>query len=358
MRKPSCGSKSAVVMQAYDIVVVGGGPAGAVCAQRLIAAGRAVAVLDRETFPRTKLCAGWITPEVVQDLALDIDAYPYKFMTFNHIVVHIKGLTFKLPGPQHSIRRYEFDDFLLRSCGADVVNHKVKDIVQDNDGFVIDDQFRCNYLVGAAGTRCPVYRTFFREANPRAKELQASTYEYEFPYSWSDPRCHLWFFNRGLPGYSWYVPKANGYVNCGIGAMAETLKDRGDNIKDHWQHFTKALGDRSFIENADFVPKGYSYYLRGNVGTVRIGNAFITGDASGLATRDLCEGIGPAIRSGQLAAESILHGSTYSLETISRFSSRHLLVRKFVEYMVVKRGIRRGSSAPLAIEHSRVSRGA
>ena len=34
----------------------------------------------------------------------------------------------------------------------------------------------------------------------------------------------------------------------------------------------------------------------------RLGNAFVTGDAAGLATRDLCEGIGPAVRSGLRAA--------------------------------------------------------
>ena len=45
-------------------------------------------------------------------------------------------------------------------------------------------------------------------------------------------------------------------------------------------------------------------HLRGDVDVVRVDNAFITGDAAGLATRDLCEGIGPAIRSGQRAAAS------------------------------------------------------
>ena len=50
---------------------------------------------------------------------------------------------------------------------------------------------------------------------------------------------------------------------------------------------------------------------------VRIGNAFITGDAAGLATRDLCEGIGPAIRSGLRAAESILEGAAYRLDDVT-----------------------------------------
>jgi len=45
-------------------------------------------------------------------------------------------------------------------------------IARDGNGFVIDDAFRCRWLIGAGGTRCPVYRTLFRELNPRASELQ------------------------------------------------------------------------------------------------------------------------------------------------------------------------------------------
>ena len=75
---------------------------------------------------------------------------------------------------------------------------------------MIDDRFRCRYLIGAGGTRCPVYRELFRPAHPRASALQAVTLELEFPFDWRDGDCHLWFFSHGLPGYAWYVPKADG----------------------------------------------------------------------------------------------------------------------------------------------------
>jgi flavin-dependent dehydrogenase len=51
-----------------------------------------------------------------------------------------------------------------------------------------------------------------------------------------------------------------------------------------------------------------------------MGNAFIIGDAAGLATRDLCEGIGPAIRSGHLAAASIVSGAAYDLRDVTASS--------------------------------------
>ena len=86
------------------------------------------------------------------------------------------------------------------------------------------------------------------------------------------------------------------------------------------------------MRNAAYQPTGYSYYLRGNVETVRVGNAFVIGDGAGLATRDLCEGIGPAVRSGQLAAESIISGAVYQLDDVVRYSAENRLVNRLLEY--------------------------
>jgi flavin-dependent dehydrogenase len=111
------------------------------------------------------------------------------------------------------------------------VRHTVRNIRAEPDGFVVDDEFRCRYLIGAGGTRCPVYRTLFRELNPRVSELQTVTLEHEIEYDWKDPACHLWFFDKGLPGYSWYVPKENGWLNVGIGGMADRMKASGGGLK-------------------------------------------------------------------------------------------------------------------------------
>ena len=58
-----------------DVLVVGGGPAGSSLARALRRAGLDVTVMDRSTFPRDKVCAGWITPAVVQALDLDLEDY-------------------------------------------------------------------------------------------------------------------------------------------------------------------------------------------------------------------------------------------------------------------------------------------
>ena len=325
-------------MESREVIVVGGGPAGSSCAWRLRQRGIDVLVLDKATFPRTKLCAGWITPQVLSDLQINVQEYPHRFLTFKKIKVHLAGLSFGFTTIQHSIRRYEFDEWLMLRSGADMAVHKVQKIEQDGDGYILDDTYRCRYLVGAAGTSCPVYRLLFRQHNPRVRELQVATLEQEFAYDYRDDTCHLWFLRHVLPGYSWYVPKADGYLNAGIGGMSVQLKSRQKDLHDHWDAFTEDLSRSDLVTGYAFKPKGHSYYLRDGAQRVRIGNAFIIGDAAGLASRDLCEGIGPAVRSAILAAEAIARSKEPTLESVSAFSLRNPLLHKSLEYMFVTRG--------------------
>lgn len=335
-------------MHHCDVLVIGGGPAGSSAAWRLRRAGADVVVLDKAAFPRLKLCAGWITPQVVHDLELDPATYPHRFLTFACMQVHFKGLRLPLPCVQHSIRRTEFDAWLLARSGARVVRHDVRRIEREpRDGaYVVDGAFRAEYLVGAGGTTCPVYRTLFRARAPRDPALQTVTLEQEFEYDWQDPDCHLWFFDGGLPGYAWYVPKRDGWINVGIGAMKQRLRQRGESIDAHWSRFTAVVG-RRLLRGAALAPTGYSYWLRGGVDLPCLGKAFVTGDAAGLATRDLCEGIGPAVQSGLRAADAILGGAPYSLGDVAGASLGGGLVTRWLDRAFTGgAALSRGSGSP------------
>jgi flavin-dependent dehydrogenase len=303
-----------------DVLIIGGGPAGATCAWYLQRHNVDCLVLDREPFPRVKLCAGWIQPEVLADLDIRSGEYPHSFTTFAALRIAIRGIGFPLPTRQHAIRRIEFDHWLLQRSGTPVITHHARTIERANDGYVVDGEYIGTYLVGAGGTHCPVYRTFFQDVHPRAPDTLIVTQEEEFPYTYTDPRCYLWFVENKLPGYAWYVPKAGGYVNVGVGGKAEVLKANGDTIMHHWNALVTKLERRDLVRNYTFTPKGHGYYLRQSAGKVRVDNAFIVGDAVGLATLDMGEGIGPAIKSGLLAAEAIVHGTDYTVDTIRRYS--------------------------------------
>lgn len=270
----------------------------------------------------------------MKDLELSPDDYPHSLMSFDRLHIHWKALSVKPKSWQHSVRRFEFDDFLLERAGVKVLQHKVTDIRRNGVDYLVDGQFRCRYIVGAGGTACPVYRALFRELNPRSSALQTATYEHEFAYDWDSAECHLWFFDDGLPGYAWYVPKMSGYVNVGLGGMAGLLRQRGINLKQYWDRFVDKLASRGLVRFDGYRPKGHSYYLRGDVDVVADQNAFLVGDSVGLATRDMCEGIGPAVRSGLLAAEAIITGSGYDIGGIERMTGKsflsRLLEREFV----------------------------
>ena len=310
-----------------EVIIVGGGPAGSTCAWKLRESGVASLILDKSEFPRTKLCAGWITPKVVRKLKLDPQSYPHGLVSFNRLHVSLGGRRkFKIPTRQYSIRRYEFDDFLLRRSGVPVHHHTVRHIRFEDDHYLVDDTFRARYLVGAGGTNCPVYRRFFEDRNPRAREQRIVALEEECPCEFSDRNCYLWFFDRGLPGYSWYVPKGSGYLNLGVGAKFAVLNSREETIRGHWDHFVGRMKELNLVDGHEFKPKGHSYYLRKNVEQVRIGNALVVGDAAGLATKDMGEGIGPAIESGIRAARAIAGGRPYSTRGIGKYSFPGILL--------------------------------
>src|SRR5436190_1423475 len=112
----------------YDVLIVGGGPAGSSCAWQLKRAGADVAVWDRSRFPRDKICAGWITPQLIAAIQLDTANYASSGRTFQPI----RGFCVSRMGDaearvrygeavSYGIRRCEFDDYLLTRSGAELL---------------------------------------------------------------------------------------------------------------------------------------------------------------------------------------------------------------------------------------------
>ncbi len=312
-------------MKTTEVLIVGGGPAGASCAWKLKKHGVDFILLDKAEFPRFKPCAGWVTPQVLRDCELSPETYPGGITHFSSFQVSIKDLNFTLRTNQYAIRRYELDNWLLQRVSANYVNHIVRSIRSEQGQFVVDEEYSAKYLVGAGGTHCPVAREVFKGSGVERNGSMIVAMEEEFPYEYSDPRCYLWFLQNGLPGYAWYVPKANGYVNIGVGGSEMKFKRNNDSIKKHWALLMEKLTSMGLVTDREYKPVGYSYFLKGRSTAFRNGNAFLVGDAAGLATIDMGEGIGPAIQSGIRVAEAIRLGKEVNLIRISKFSFPSLL---------------------------------
>jgi menaquinone-9 beta-reductase len=314
-------------MKEVDVIIVGGGPAGSTCAWKLQESGINALILDKQAFPRTKLCAGWITPKVVHDLNIDRHSYPYSMTKFNRLYIHLYGHRFSIKTIQYAIRRKEFDSWLIHRSQVPLIHHEVKHIRKEDEYYLVDEEFRCRVLVGAGGTHCPVYHTFFKNNVQRPQKKTIITLETEFHYDVSDPNCYLWFFENKLPGYSWYVPKGN-VLNIGIGGKQSVLKSRNETIRQHWDYFLDKLKKYSLISNIDPKPRGYLYYLRHNQIKAQKRNVYLIGDALGLATLDMGEGIGPAVESGLRAAAAIRSGKEMSLKSIRKYSFFQIILQR------------------------------
>jgi flavin-dependent dehydrogenase len=312
------------MMRHVETIIVGGGPAGSTCARHLVQQGHDVLVLDKARFPRQKLCAGWVTAKALRDLGVAVADYPHPILTLD-VRTHLFGLPFTLSwfptlGPDYSIRRVEFDAWLLARSGAEVIAHDVRTIRRDGERYIIDDAYSCRNLVGAGGTMCPVRRALFPDG--RIKSRQIVTLEKEFEYPARGERAHL-YFRRGLPGYAWVVPKGNGFVNIGLGGKSKFFRKSGTNIHEQFRAFIVDLVREQQLDPATAATlqeTGHPYYLFTRHGEVKRDNCFLIGDSAGLASVDLGEGIGPAVESGLMAAREILGTGEYRKDAISVFS--------------------------------------
>jgi flavin-dependent dehydrogenase len=311
-----------------EVIIVGGGPAGSTCAWMLARAGIECLVLDAKPFPRAKPCAGWTSPRVFEALEIAPGSYPHSLTRVDRIHFHLGGVRVPVATRQLAIRRWEFDDWLLRRAGVPVVHHRVREIARHEDGFVIDGRFRGRFLVGAGGTSCPVHRSLFAEAASRIHASLVIALEAELQCEPRDRECHLWFFDRGLPGYSWYLPKEGGYVAIGVGGLA-TRGGQTTVIHQHWEHLLRRIARLGLEVGSECTPRGYAYHLRHGAPVVHLGGAFLVGDAAGLATVDMGEGIAAAVRSGALAARAIVAGAPYTVRQLPRFSIPHIVASRF-----------------------------
>src|SRR5258706_13856654 len=150
-------------MPTYDAIIIGGGPAGSTCASILVKGGVHTLLLDRANFPRVKLCAGWLSPPTWNILGISPKDYTRGLWPWNKVHIHFRGRKYTARSNGYFIRRYEFDDFLLRRSNVQTnEGYNVRQIEQDSEGYwIIDNQYRAKYLIGAGGTHCPVARSLF-----------------------------------------------------------------------------------------------------------------------------------------------------------------------------------------------------
>jgi len=304
-----------------DALIVGGGPAGSTCARVLHRAGWNVVVVDRARFPRDKVCAGWLTPEVFRLLQLDPAEYRASGLTFQAITGFrtglVRGRLVETRYPKvvsYAIRRCEFDDFLLRRARAHVRDGTPVTTLRRHGGlWIANEMFETPVLIGAGGHFCPVARHLSGrtavEVPVIAQEAEFRLDDFHTSVASNTPEL---FFCRDLDGYGWCVRKGD-YLNVGLGRRGSA------GFMEHQRDFMSFLERSHRAPRASFVRwRGHAYLASGAGARPLVGDGVILiGDAAGLAYPESGEGIRPAIEAGQLAADTLIEAAgRYSIDRL------------------------------------------
>jgi len=329
---------------AVDVLIAGGGPGGAACAGRLRAAGLDVLVLDRATFPRDKVCAGWITPQVFEALAVEPAEYrsagtlqPITGFRVGAIGRPRESIVRYGHPVSYGVRRCEFDDWLLRRSGARLVTGTpVTAIRRGSSGWIVNETYRAPVLVGAGGHWCPVARWLASQQVARASSTVpdaagdvVAAQEIEAPLATLPgsnallPGDVVLAFLPDLTGYGWCYRKG-GYVNVGFGRYGSGGVRRG------LSPFVAHLVTTGVLSEEPRAPwHGHAYRVSSDRrAVVGADGVLLVGDAAGLASPLSGEGIRPAVESGLLAAATIVHGGgRVTRDTVIAYE--HVLTERF-----------------------------
>ncbi|QJB55759.1 geranylgeranyl reductase family protein [Pseudodesulfovibrio sp. zrk46] len=319
-------------MKQYDVIICGGGPAGATAGTILAAKGHSVAILDKATFPRKKLCGGLLTWKSVKLLETAFGETPESLTdagVINYASDQFSIRTYEssianggLPYPFHFVDRTPFDARLLenaRNSGCDTFEDVKVEQVDTLSGVVktsCEKEFHGKYILGADGANSVVRRAFPNYNRDRFKNFMAPALEISFPLDHFPravlhPELVIGFMDAG---YGWVFPNQDRVVVGICGLRQEKV-----NFSDLFREYLEFLEiEQLHIPEFHGHPLPYGNYLENPVH----GRALLAGDAGGFVEPLFGEGIFFALCSGYYAGHALAEALTKRTEPGPIYSSR------------------------------------
>jgi geranylgeranyl reductase family protein len=323
----------------YDVLIVGGGPAGSTAAIHLAGASLRVAILDRARFPRLKPCGGGISCRVYT-------RFPYLENVVRSVPTNLVNkvvlespcgnvVNFEADEPLYAmVRRLEFDNALLDHCKESGI--EVREGVTVARVRVVGDhvritsasgeEFAAELVIGADGVNSTVaVHTGLR--GPWTPTQVAVDGTEESPLSDVSVRqdtLYVYFGMGGGYGYGYVFPKSS-HVNFGAGYLLDYVKRSIPEkpYEHHTQFFGKlkaqgVLQGESQSQNFHFYPLPFSGPLK-KISSHRV---LLAGDAAGFVNGFTAEGIYYAMASGEHAGKTAL-AAILSKRISPEFLRRH-----------------------------------
>ena len=337
-----------------DVVVIGGGPAGATVSTLIAQRGYRVELFERERFPRFHIGESLI-PEtywVLERLNM-LDKMKASPFVKKHSVQFV-GSSGRLSEPfyfmEHKphecsqtwqVLRSEFDKMMLDNAreygvraheGVRVLEvlfageRAVGLRIQQEDG--TEREVRAKVVIDASGQSAMISNRFkLRVADPELKKGALWTYfEGAFRDQGRDEGATLVLQTAGKKGWFWYIPLHNNIVSVGVVAAFEYLfNGRGDHETIYQEELDRcpAVKERVSIGKrvtGFYATKDYSYRSRQAAGDGWV----LVGDAFGFLDPLYSSGVLLALKSGQLAADAVadaLEKGDTSAEQLGRWTA-------------------------------------
>lgn len=304
-------------MEQFDVVIIGGGPGGLICAQILSESGIKVLLLERKKNIGQKVCAGGITwhgliQKVPEDLIERVFHEQFIFSACQKICFRKKNPIIATVD-RVALGQWMFNN--ATSAGAQIrLGWHVKNI-SAHSVTASDDRGRTstigfNHLIGADGSASTVRRFLGLPTHDVGIGIN-----YQVPGSYEKMEWHLntSFFGNG---YGWIFPHKN---SISIGGYTDRKNLTPAELNKRLCKWGETRGFKLHTHPVKAETINYDY--RG----YRFENIWLVGDAAGLASGLTGEGIQPAIVSGETVAQSIIDPSWpgSAIERMVRKKKRH-----------------------------------
>jgi flavin-dependent dehydrogenase len=298
----------------YDLIVIGGGPAGTCAATSAARQGASVLLLERGRFPRHKVCGEFVSAE---SLSLLKDLLDHQHAALLHDAIRIPRARLFLDGralqatvdpPAASIARFDLDAVLWHSAESAGVDARQQVTVQSVGGsgpfriVAAGEEFDGQALINATGRWSNLNVVPTENGTRPEKWLGVKAHFAEPPISETtpettpEPSVDLYFFDGGYCGVQ---PIGAGRVNASAMVRADVASSLPEVFAQH-----PALCDRSRNWTLVSDPVSTSPLIFRNPQPER-DSILMVGDAAGFVDPFVGDGISLALRSGSLAARCL-----------------------------------------------------
>ena len=312
--------------EVYDVAIIGGGPAGCACALALKNSGLNIILIEKNTFPRDKVCGDAI-PGIAVKILKEISVPAYnEFVSFAEkmkvdktvLIFNKKELEFQWVLDAYTCSRIHFDNFLFsmakkHSSTKISEGTEVSSIEKSKDGFSLaiknsDVKIQSRMLLGADGVNGYTSKKLAGNQTDKKHHVGAIRQYWSGISGLEQNKLYIYLDKKYRSGYFWIFPLQGGAANVGFGMLSQNISAENFNLKKIFSEFiedNRELQEKFSNAKAEGLIEGCGIPL-GSRWIKMSGEGFLlAGDAASLVEPIGGDGIGNAILSGKYAAHQI-----------------------------------------------------